>query len=132
MAYIKPKSPLKENKGDNYFYPITTIDQLIVDGNSRLSEYSIVQNETYRNILLSSNWVLNNNKYIQQVSIDGLTEQYHIDVKPAYTGDLDVDLQIEDSAKCINYAKQDNNRITFYCLKNKPIVDIPIEMGVYV
>lgn len=34
MAYLKPQSPMKN--GDNYIYPLTTIDQVIKADGSRL------------------------------------------------------------------------------------------------
>lgn len=36
MAYLKPQSPLKHKDGD-YFYPLTTADQIIMEDGSRLS-----------------------------------------------------------------------------------------------
>ena len=36
MAYLKPQSPLQHKDGD-YFYPLTTIDQVIMEDGSRLS-----------------------------------------------------------------------------------------------
>lgn len=38
MAYLKPQAPLKDINSGDYFYPLTTIDQLIT-GSSRLSAY---------------------------------------------------------------------------------------------
>ena len=34
MAYLKPQSPIKN--GDDYIYPLTTIDQVIMSDGSRL------------------------------------------------------------------------------------------------
>lgn len=34
MAYLKPQSPLKN--GEDHIYPLTTIDQIIMDDGSRL------------------------------------------------------------------------------------------------
>ena len=36
MAYLKPQSPLQHKSGD-YFYPLTTADQIIMDNGSRLN-----------------------------------------------------------------------------------------------
>ena len=36
--YLKPQIPLKDLNSENYFYPLTTLDQIII-GNSRLSAY---------------------------------------------------------------------------------------------
>ena len=37
MAYLKPQSPLQDKKSGDYFYPLTTEDQVIMDNGSRLS-----------------------------------------------------------------------------------------------
>lgn len=34
--YLKPQSPLQHKDG-NYFYPLTTIDQIITDNDTRLN-----------------------------------------------------------------------------------------------
>lgn len=38
MAYLKPQTPLKDLNSGDYFYPLTTIDQIIT-GNNRLSAF---------------------------------------------------------------------------------------------
>lgn len=35
MAYLKPQSPIRH--GDDYIYPLTTADQIVIDGGKRLS-----------------------------------------------------------------------------------------------
>ena len=132
MAYIKPNSPLRYNKSNDYFYPITTMDQIIVDENSRLNNYSIISTREINSVLLADNWIDANEQYTQTITIDGLTEDYNVDVKIAYTGNLENDLLINESSSYIKYAMQNKNKVTFYCLKEKPIVDIPIELEVYI
>ena len=41
--YLKPQIPLKDLNSENYFYPLTTLDQIII-GNSRLSAYFSEEN----------------------------------------------------------------------------------------
>ena len=36
MAYLKPQSPLQHKDGD-YFYPLTTVDQIVMENGSRLN-----------------------------------------------------------------------------------------------
>lgn len=36
MAYLKPQAPLKDTQG-NYIYPLTTADQVVVEGGGRLN-----------------------------------------------------------------------------------------------
>lgn len=132
MAYLKPQSPLMCHKTDIYFYPVTTRDQIIIDDNSKLNDYSVVSIKEETNTLLSTNWIENNGQYVQSIIVKDLIEDYNVEIKIAYTGDLDADLLINRSAGYIKYAKQDNDEIIFYCIENKPIVDIPIELEVYV
>ena len=41
-------------------------------------------------------------------------------MKLLYTDDYDTDLLINENAAYIKYAKQDDNKITFYCLDSQP------------
>ena len=36
-SYLKPQSPLYHKKEDTYFYPLTTVDQVILEDGRRLS-----------------------------------------------------------------------------------------------
>lgn len=128
--YLKPQSPL-QNRNEDFFYPLTTIDQIIVNDN-RLSDYSIISDKDINIILSESKWIDDNGQYKQSIIIDNLTEDYNVDAKLAYTGNYDTDLLISENAAYIKYAKQDDNRITFYCLGGKPEIDIPIELEVYI
>lgn len=123
--YSRPKSPLK-NK-NNYIYPLTTADQILI-GDKRLPDYSIVSNREINRILYASQWI----DYKQSIIIDNLTEDYNVRAKLSYTDDYDTDLLINENAAYIKYAKQDDNKITFYCLDSQPQVDIPIELEVYI
>ena len=42
MAYLKPQSPLYHKKEDTYFYPLTTVDQVIMDDGSRLGGFNLL------------------------------------------------------------------------------------------
>jgi hypothetical protein len=130
MEPRKPKSPLKDTASGNYFYPITTIDQIIIDDTKRLDDYSIIKNNEISFNLLASNWIKDNGQYTQSITIEDLNESYNAEVKIAYTDNLEKDLLINKSVSCVSYAKQDDDTITFYCLKKKPENDIPIEIEV--
>lgn len=125
--YLKPQSPLQNT--ENYIYPLTTSDQIVV-GDKRLTDYSILTDNEINIILSASKWVKVNGRYKQSITIKDLTEDYSVGAKLAYTGNYDVDLLIEENAAYIKYAKQDDNRISFYCLGKKPNIDIPIELEV--
>ena len=118
MSYSKPKSPL-QNKNEDYFYPLTTSDQIIVD-DKRLPDYSIISNNEINMILFVSNWVEVNGQYKQTIEIENLTEDYNVRVKLAYTDDYEKDLLILENATYIKYAKQNDDKITFYCLEKQP------------
>ena len=46
MAYVKPQTPLQHKDGD-YFYPLTTIDQIIMeDGITRLNGADLISVNT--------------------------------------------------------------------------------------
>lgn len=130
MAYLKPQSPL-QNRDKDYFYPLTTEDQILID-NKRLSDYSIISNKDINIILYTSQWVEINGQYEQSILIDDLTESYNVRAKLAYTDNYDENLLINENAAYIKYAKQNDDKITFYCLDKQPQVDLPIEMEVYI
>ena len=45
MSYLKPQSPIKDRDGD-YIYPLTTVDQVIIPNNGRLSKiFDTTQND---------------------------------------------------------------------------------------
>lgn len=129
LDYLKPQSPLRNN--NDYFYPLTTSDQIIVE-DKRLSDYSIITDNEINMILSKDNWVEVNGQYEQFIIIKNLTEGYNVRVKLDYSGEYEKDLLINENAAHIKYAKQDNNRVTFYCLESKPEIDIPIELEVYI
>ena len=104
MEPRKPKSSLRA--GDSHFYPITTMDQIIVDENSRLNDYSIISTREINTVLSADNWIsnANGNSHSQTIQIDDLTEDYNVDVKIAYTDNLEKDLLINKLASYIKYA----------------------------
>ena len=126
--YLKPKSPL-QNRNEDYFYPLTTSDQIIIDDN-RLSDYSILSDGIVNIILYADKWVKVNGQYKQSMAIKNLSENYNVSAKLAYTDIYETDLLISKNAAYIKYAIQDDNRISFYCFKNKPENDIPVELEV--
>lgn len=127
--YLKLQSPLQNT--ENYIYPLTTSDQIIVE-DKHLSDYSILSDNELIITLSKDKWIRVNGQYKQSVTIKDLTEDYTVSAKLAYTGVYETDLLIEKNATHIKYAKQDDNRVTFYCLKGTPIIDIPVELEVTV
>lgn len=130
--YLKPQSPqspLYHKASDTYFYPLTTSDQVLV-GDKKLCDYNIISVKEIPFILQESKWDLNNDVYSQHINVKDLNETYNVDVKLTFTENLDTDLLIAENAPFINYAIQDDDTITFYCLEDKPNIDIPIEVEV--
>ena len=97
MEPRKPQSPLQA--GNSHFYPITTMDQIIVNENSRLNDYSIISTREINAVLLANNWIVNGDIYSQTIRIEGLTEDYNVDVKIAYTDNFENDLSINERCK---------------------------------
>lgn len=69
MAYLKPQTPLKDLNSGDYFYPLTTIDQIIT-GTSRLSAFMSEDSNNHNLLNLSNignitgNIILNGTAYI--------------------------------------------------------------------
>lgn len=64
MAYLKPQSPLQHKDGD-YFYPLTTADQVIMEDGSRLS--AVLSNEGSSGSALPSVTEEDNGKFLRVV-----------------------------------------------------------------
>ena len=132
MNYLKPQSPLQNSGTSDYIYPLTIHDQLIINDDKKLNDYSVTPIQEHYFTLSSNNWIKDNHTYLQIISIEGLTESYNVKVKLNYSNNLKTNLKIKKSANYINYAKQYDNKIIFYCLRTKPLVNIPIEVEVSV
>ena len=126
MAYLKPQTPLQHKDGD-YFYPLTTVDQIVMEDGSRLNsvfKHTVKTNAT----LLASNWS-NEAPYTQTITLDdNIDTDLNVDVNIAYSGVKETDDVLNKAASCLTYIKKNINSIVFYCLKKKPEIDIPIEI----
>lgn len=125
-SYLKPQSPLYHKKEDVYFYPLTTVDQVVMEDGERLN--TIFKKTIKENItLLTSGWS-ETAPYIQTITLTESTDDYNVDADIMYSGDAASDLALNKAASCLTYVKKNHNEITFYCLNNKPEIDIPIEI----
>lgn len=131
MAFLKPQSPLKDNQSGNYFYPLTTTDQVILENGSRLN--TILKHNVKVNATLSSeNWLGSTPPFTQSITVDDFNDtDTEVKVNINYTGSTNTDAAYNMAASCITYAKKNGKTITFYCIKKKPNVDLPIEMESY-
>lgn len=111
--FLKPQSPLRYE--EKYFYPLTTVDQVITDNNARLNvllnnlETSIdTKQEKYKPIsisLSSSNW----SNMEQTVSTNGVTADNTIIPSPAPAS------HVAYGEAGIYCSAQGENTLTFTC-----------------
>ena len=120
--YLKPQIPIEFN--NNYIYPLTTVDQVIVGNGERLN--SLFKKTIKENVTLNAaNWS-DTKPYTQTITLTESTDDYNVDANVAYSdGD---NAALHAAAGCISYIKKNHKNITFYCLKSKPEVDIPVEI----
>jgi hypothetical protein len=120
--YLKPQTPIQLN--DNYIYPLTTADQVILNDGNRLN--SLFKKTIKENVTLNaSNWS-DTKPYTQTITLTYSVDDYDVDANVAY-GDED-NAALHAAAGCISYIKKNHKEITFYCLKSKPKINIPIEI----
>lgn len=126
MSYLKPQTPIRQ--GDNYIYPLTTVDQIIMEDGSRLNtvfHHSIKTNA----VLYASKWS-ETAPYTQTINIkeSGINSDLNIDVNVIYSGNQNTDSLLNMNANYLTYTKIIGDNIVFYCLSKKPQTDIPIEI----
>lgn len=94
MAYLKPQSPLQDKKSGNYFYPLTTVDQVIMEDGSRLnSKLNINPSDWNQNDPNASDYIKNRThwtepEYETVVPLQTTTGQHPtIELGTFYNGD---------------------------------------------
>ena len=123
MSYLKPQTPIE--LGGNYIYPLTTADQVIVGNGNRLNSlFKKTIQETV--ILKASNWS-ESVPYTQTITLTESVDDYKVDANVMYNGNEN-DSALNKAAGCLSYIEKNRKEITFYCLKNKPEIDIPVEI----
>ncbi len=70
--------------------------------------------------------------YVQSVAIAGLTDEKRAMAYPAYGSDTATNTALKEACGMVSYASRDGGVMTFTCLEDKPTVDIPITVEVYV
>lgn len=122
MAFLKPQSPLQ--KDNDYFYPLTTMDQIIVDENYRMNDLvGRIQKSTFT--LYSNKWS-SSYPYTQSISINGLSDDKNFKFYPKYPNDIESKKQIKNEYNKIDFTSNSGNVLTFECWDDIP--DINIEM----
>lgn len=86
----------------------------------------------YPATLLSAGWTSTGGMYTQMILNNAIVGDDNESVKswPKYTGTKSTDEAIRDACAAVTYAKTSAGAITFYCLEDKPEVDIPIMVEV--
>lgn len=122
--YLKPQTPLQHQSGD-YIYPLTTSDQIIIDKDNRLN--SLFKKTIKEIVTLQVAGWSDTKPYTQTITLNHSVDDYDVDANVAY-GDED-NAALHAAAGCLSYIKKNNNTITFYCLKKKPDIDLPVEIS---
>lgn len=82
--------------------------------------------------LTAAGWIGDSAPYTQTVTVAGLVDGRRVRVYPVYGDDFDVNLAMKEACACLSYTKRDGQNVTFTCLEDKPAVDIPVQIELYV
>lgn len=80
--------------------------------------------------LNATDWSGSAAPFTQAVAVEGLSDDKFACVHPVYPGAQKANLAMKEACACVGYAKRSGQTITFYCLEEKPSVNIPIEVEV--
>ncbi len=70
--------------------------------------------------------------YVQSVTVSGLTDAKKAMAYPVYGSDASANIALKEACGMVSFASRDGSVMTFTCLEDKPTVDIPITVEVYV
>ena len=70
--------------------------------------------------------------YVQSVDITGLTDAKKAMAYPAYGSDTPTNVALKEACGMVSFASRSGSTLTFTCLEDKPTVNIPITVEVYV
>lgn len=70
--------------------------------------------------------------YVQSVTITGLTDAKKAMAYPVYGSDTPANAALKEACGMVSFASRSGSVLTFTCLEDKPTVDIPITVEVYV
>lgn len=70
--------------------------------------------------------------YVQSVSIEGMTDAKKAMAYPVYGSDTPANIALKEACGMVSFASRSGSVLTFTCLEDKPTVDIPIAVEVYV
>ena len=70
--------------------------------------------------------------YTQSVTVSGLTDTKRVMAYPVYGSNTATNLALKEACGMVSFASRSGSTLTFTCLEDKPTVDIPITVEVYV
>ena len=70
--------------------------------------------------------------YAQSVTIEGMTDAKKAMAYPVYGSDTPANIALKEACGMVSFASRSGSVLTFTCLEDKPTVDIPIAVEVYV
>ena len=70
--------------------------------------------------------------YTQSVTVSGLTDTKRAMAYPVYGSNTAINLALKEACGMVSFASRSGGVLTFTCLEDKPTVDIPITVEVYV
>ena len=70
--------------------------------------------------------------YTQSVTVSGLTDTKRAMAYPVYGSNTDINLALKEACGMVSFASRSGSVLTFTCLEDKPTVNIPITVEVYV
>ena len=70
--------------------------------------------------------------YAQSVTIEGMTDAKKAMAYPAYGSDVPTNAALKEACGMVSFASRSGSTLTFTCLEDKPTVNIPITVEVYV
>lgn len=70
--------------------------------------------------------------YVQSVTTTGLTDAKKSMAYPVYGSDTTTNIALKEACGMVSFASRSGSVLTFTCLEDKPTVDIPITVEVYV
>lgn len=126
MAFLKPQNPM--TKGSDYFYPLTTADQVIMDGGYRLND--IVGKVKKSTITLYANGWSVEVPHCYSVIVDGLSNNTDMKILPRFPEDFESKQIMREETAKISFASRNNNILTFECWDEIPTIDIPIDIEI--
>ena len=70
--------------------------------------------------------------YTQSVTVSGLTDTKRAMAYPVYGSNTATNLALKEACGMVSFASRSGSTLTFTCLEDKPTVNIPITVEVYV